>query len=372
MLKEFGFWDYTTPGAGGMEHFRREDYDLLLDDMAGGGMNSLMICVKWFTTGYRSRLPFLDQVGDNPIIASDNEVLRWVIEESSKRGIKVWLGACLSLYCVERFGGQPHLLLKDFEEGFSLPFQVGGYASDLPEIGERGAQVVEEIVDLFPGIGGIEIELEESGYETPQRIPRYNAWAEKYGRRQFEELGHPFQPRAFEVPEWRDYTTDCRVGLAKTFEKAARAKGFGGDLSIICETGVSDYCVFHEVNLKRLRAGCPDWVAVTYEYDKANHRKAMMDFCIEKPMEEGFPLYYLARGVMTWGGEWPRRLSLEESWKRDVADVQEFAPDGFWWFGCGCVGEGWHVGEKRLRQSGYKNGVEARRALIDTCTPLGR
>ena len=56
-----GFWDYTTPGAGGMEHYRREDYRLLLEDMRRAGMNSLAINVKWLTTGYRSRLPFLDQ-----------------------------------------------------------------------------------------------------------------------------------------------------------------------------------------------------------------------------------------------------------------------------------------------------------------------
>ncbi len=57
-LKELGFWDYTTPGTGGMEAFEKSDYLSLLDDMAQAGMNSLMIFVKWLTTGYRSRLGF--------------------------------------------------------------------------------------------------------------------------------------------------------------------------------------------------------------------------------------------------------------------------------------------------------------------------
>ena len=77
-LMEYGFWDYATPGAGGMEAFKQDDYVSLLDDMAQAGMNSLMIFVKWLTTGYRSRLPFQDQSPDNPVIASDNSLLRRV------------------------------------------------------------------------------------------------------------------------------------------------------------------------------------------------------------------------------------------------------------------------------------------------------
>jgi len=60
-LSEHGFWDYTTPGAGGMEAFEKPDYLALLDDMAAARMNSLLICPKWSTTGYQSRLPYLDQ-----------------------------------------------------------------------------------------------------------------------------------------------------------------------------------------------------------------------------------------------------------------------------------------------------------------------
>ena len=67
-----------------MEAFKQDDYVSLLDDMAQAGMNSLMIFVKWLTTGYRSRLPFQDQSPDNPVIASDNSLLRRVIEEAVK------------------------------------------------------------------------------------------------------------------------------------------------------------------------------------------------------------------------------------------------------------------------------------------------
>ena len=65
ILKEHGFWDYTTPGAGGMAGFQRQDFMGLLDDMSKAGMNSLCIYVKWLNglsfapsiPGSTSRLP---------------------------------------------------------------------------------------------------------------------------------------------------------------------------------------------------------------------------------------------------------------------------------------------------------------------------
>ena len=61
-MREIGFWDYTAPGGGGgLELYRKADWDCLLDDMAAGGFNSLVLGIKCLTTGYRSRLPWLDQ-----------------------------------------------------------------------------------------------------------------------------------------------------------------------------------------------------------------------------------------------------------------------------------------------------------------------
>lgn len=77
-LAEHGFWDYTTPGAGGMESYGRDDYAWLLDDMAEAGMNSLLVCPRWFTTGYRSRLPYLDQLSSNKVIASGSAMASWI------------------------------------------------------------------------------------------------------------------------------------------------------------------------------------------------------------------------------------------------------------------------------------------------------
>ena len=81
-----------------MERYQRDDYLRLFDDMSGAGMNSLLVCIKWLTTGYRSCLPFLDQLLDNPVIDSDNALLREAIEEARKRDIKVLLGAVVSIY----------------------------------------------------------------------------------------------------------------------------------------------------------------------------------------------------------------------------------------------------------------------------------
>ena len=44
-MKEFGFWVYTGTGTGGTEGYGEPQWDGLLDDMAEGGMNSLVICI---------------------------------------------------------------------------------------------------------------------------------------------------------------------------------------------------------------------------------------------------------------------------------------------------------------------------------------
>ena len=47
-MRVIGFWDYTSPGGGGgLETYRRDDGDRLLDDMAEGGFDSLALGIKW-------------------------------------------------------------------------------------------------------------------------------------------------------------------------------------------------------------------------------------------------------------------------------------------------------------------------------------
>ena len=72
---------------------------------------------------------------------------------------------------------------------------------------------------------------------------------------------------------------------------------------------------------------------------------------------------------MTWG-RWPLPISLGESWSLDVEDVLRFRPDGLWWFGSGAANEGLHVSVKRLREAGYADGRQARRALLKKVAPL--
>ncbi len=370
LLTEHGFWDYVTPTAGGMEAFRREDYLSLLDDMARCGMNSLVIFVKWLTTGYRSRLPFLDQLPGCPVIASDNALLRDVIKEARDRSIKVWLGAVVTNFDVAKFGLKPYRTV-DMNRRAKLPMTVGVYDSDVPELAERATQIFEELVELFPGIGGLIVELEGAGVEGPHRIPLYEAWARENGRPPFQQLGHPLDPRVFDIPAWRDYTTHSRLKILKGVEKAVRAKRFSGDLAMICETDKSAYATGQEINLKEYHRQMPDWSAITYEYQKSNRRYAMMDVCVDQPKREGLKVYYLPRGVMTWGGVgWPLPIALEENWRRDVDDIRMFKPDGVWWFGCGTVNNGTHVSLSRLKKLGYANGAEARRALIQIVSHL--
>jgi hypothetical protein len=367
-LSEHGFWDYTTPGAGGMEAFEKPDYLALLDDMSAARMNSLLICPKWSTTGYQSRLPYLDQQPSNKVIRSSNELLRWALAEAAKRGIKTWLSAFVTGFDLGPYKLKP---CRQFE--FVLPdgpaIQVAGYDLDTPGVRERAVEIFAELAELFPGVGGLCVELEDSGTELPHRIPLYNRWAEANRRPPFERLGHPINPRSYDNRPWRDYTTSVRIGLLQDIERAVRAKGFRGDLAMICETARTSYNITQEVNTREYHQRMPGWTAVTYEYDKWDHRFGMMDVCIEQPRRDGLRVYYLPRGVMTWG-KWPLPISLEESWRMDVEDVRRFRPQGLWWFGCGTVNDGAHVSLTKLRQAGYRDGAAARRALLGVLGPL--
>jgi hypothetical protein len=177
--------------------------------------------------------------------------------------------------------------------------------------------------------------------------------------------------RPFDVPEWRDYTTSVRISVLSEIQSALRSEGFSGDLSTILETGCTDYTVGMEINAEMFHEKCPDWFGITYEYAKWRHRSEMMGLCINLPKSLGIKTMYLPRGVMTWAGEWPMTISLEESWRRDVEDIERHQPDGVWWFGSGAVGQGAHVSVDRLAVSGYSDGPAARRVLINATKQLG-
>ena len=74
-MQEIGFWDYTCPQHGSLERYTRQDWDVLIDDMAAGGFNSLTLGIKWLTTGYYSQFDWLDQDPNCSAIASKNQLI---------------------------------------------------------------------------------------------------------------------------------------------------------------------------------------------------------------------------------------------------------------------------------------------------------
>ncbi len=359
-LREYGFWDYTTPGAGGMEHYGEDDYLWLLDDMAEAGMNSLVVVLKWMTTGYRSRLPYLDQQPANPAIASDNELIRLAIDESHKRGIKVWLGAVVTQYMPEFFGPTDHRKFTIYID--SEPRETAIYDLDMPGVAERSVEVFREIVELFPNADGLMVEVEGGDFFGQHRIEPYNRWAEENGKPTAKGDG---VPAAF-----GDYTTYRRCAVLRDVERAARGAGFGGDLATICETIITDLACYQVVNLAEFAKTASDYAVVTYTYNRWMRRLSSADYCLVQPGEHGLRTYYLGRGVMTWNKEWrspqpPMPMSLREQWAIDVEDVSRYQPDGFWWFGTGAVREGGHVDLGELKQMGFENGRDARKQLIE-------
>jgi len=367
-LREHGFWDYTTPGAGGMEGYGQADYEGLLEDMGEGGMNSVVVMAKWLTTGYRSRLPFLDQHPDNPVTASDNALLSNFLERAGAAGVRTWVGAVLSMYPVTSIRAEPSVVISEMC-GTPMPFPVGVFDADTPEVKSFAVAVLDELFSLFPMAGGFLVELEIADKAMPHRIPLYDRWAERHGRPSFAGLTHGLSARNPDLMAWRDYTTESRIRVLQAVESSLRSKGFNGRLAVLCETGCMPYQIQQEVNLGLLKAACPDWVAVSYDpnYLKTRNRLGLMEMAVDEPRRAGLAAYYLPRGVMSWGAGWPLELSLEQFWDAEIEDIARFRPDGTWWFGSGtgAVAEGAHVSLERLRASGYVDGRAARRALIE-------
>lgn len=362
-LREFGFWEYTTPCTGGFEGYDRDDYLLALDDMARAGMNSIMLVVKWSTTGYRSRLPYLDQLRGNKVIESDNKLLRTVMAEAKTRRIKVWLGIVTSYYDADKFGSIPHTITPGV---FGIPFKVGSYDPDAPQMIERGVQIFEEVLDEFPGPDGLMLEME--GVECPaaHRIPLYNQWAQANNRPPYGD------PRVVSGRHWFDYQTASIIKATKAVEKAVQAKSFHGDLATINKVGGDATTKNQLVNLEMMRRDCPAWATISYTYDKGlpgGRYDGPMEAGITYPKSLGMNVYYLPRGVMTWG-QWNDRQRLERSWVQDVADVRKFQPQNLWWFGAGSKKDGVHTALSLLKRMGYADDVAARRALLKAAAPL--
>jgi hypothetical protein len=115
-MKEIGFWDYTCPRHGSVERYTESDWDILLDDMAVGGFNSLVLCPKWLTTGYRSSHGWLDQDPSCSAIALDNRPIHHALAGAQQRGIKTWLLIVATIFPTREFqlpGGIVYLSLED-------------------------------------------------------------------------------------------------------------------------------------------------------------------------------------------------------------------------------------------------------------------
>ena len=363
-----GFWEYSTPGAGGAEHYSERDYTVLLDDMAEHGMRALLLVVKWFTTGYRSQLSYLDQDPGNPAIRSDNDLLRHLLTEARAREIDVTLGAVTTTFPVQRFSGQAHTRWTTIDD-FPIPEEIGAYDIDQPAVALAATEVAEEIVSLFPSIDGLMIELEFAGIGTETRQPPYDAWAAEHGKPQFAALRSQLDPRRWDIAPWHEYTTETRLKLLQRIESTVRRAGFQGQLHTICETGNGEYSINQEMDLDLVANSLPDWTYVFYEYQKWKHRHAILDLCIEQPKQKGLKCSYLPRGLLTWSdgaGGYPLPIPLTESWRRDMEDIAYFEPQFVWWFGAGGAGGGAHCIEDRLRSEGFADARDARRGLLAT------
>ena len=180
-LKEIGFWDYSCPRHGSLERYNENDWDILLDDMAQGGFNSLVLGVKWLTTGYRSRFPWLDRDPACSAVKTDNGILHYALNAARARQIKTRLLIVENQFPVKTFGLEPVWAPEGTKEAFGEYF--GCYDLDHPGLRERMLEMTDEIVRLFGAeTDGFVLELEFGDRDEPHRVDIYNRWARENGR----------------------------------------------------------------------------------------------------------------------------------------------------------------------------------------------
>ena len=361
-IKEIGFWDYTCPLNGSLERYSEEDWDILLDDMAAGGFNSLVLCVKWLTTGYRSRFPWLDQNPECSAIATDNAVIHYALKGARQRGIRIWMLVVASIFNTSSFnlpGG------VDYWSG-----SISAYDLDCPGLSERIDLLFGELVELFGDeIDGMVVELEFCDGEAPHRIPVYNEWALKNDRPDFTAIkAIRLEPRQFPFSHWRDFTTSRRIATLQRIEQVLKRGGFQGSLASIVEVENQPTALLGNVNLEMLHSALPHWSAVTYDsiYDRRRNRLASMDFCIHQPRQVGLEVNYLTRGVMTFAI--PPDLgptTLQEQWRMELEDAHQHRPDRLWFMGADCRSDGMVCSDVRLPDWGFPDGRTARLHLFE-------
>jgi hypothetical protein len=363
-MKEIGFWDYTCPGHGSLERYTQADWELLLDDMATGGFNSLVLGIKWLTTGYRSRFSWLDQDGACSAIASDNALIHQALRGAHARGMHTWLLVVCTIYpshAAALPNGIPYApeWVKDFLV----------YDLDAPGLADRIDLLYGEVVDLFGGeTDGIVVEMEFCDGEAPHRIPVYNQWAKQNGRPSYAEIKNiRLEPRAYPFTHWRDFTTSRRIETMKRVEEVARSRGFKGSLASIIEIDNQPTAVLGNVNMKMLSEAIPGWPAVTYDgiYDRRRNRLASMDLCIHQPRLAGLQPLYLTRGVMTF--HVPPELgpaTLQEQWRMELEDARVHQPDVLWFMGSDIRLDGWVCNRSELPAWGFTDPRQARLELM--------
>ena len=369
-MLEFGFWDYTCPGNGSLERYNNDDWDVLLDDMAAGGMNSLVLCVKWLSTGYRSRLSWLDQNPNATAISTDNAVIHHALQGARKRGIRSWLLVVGAQYHIPSFGIEPANPAARWGD-------IGMYDLDQPEIGDRIELLFDEVMELFGAeADGIIAELEFCDGASPHRIPIYNSWAEAEGRPDYQQISNiSLEPRSYPFLDWRDFTTDRRAAMLERIARVIRARGFNGDLSSLVEVGNCDGVMVRNVNLPRLREKTPGWGLVTYDsiYDRRINRLSSMDFCVVQPQQLGYDVSFLSRGVMTFGANWEDISdNLDEQWRMTFEDALAYQPTRLWLMGADArEDDGMVCNRLKLPQWGYPDGRTARLNCLRLAREIG-
>ncbi len=300
---DFGWWEVFAPSLHGRAHlWNQAQWAEQIEWMASRGTRVLFLYLHWYSTGYRSSLPWLDQPDFSLNVATENAVLRRLLRQARGRKIRVYLVNQVYLYDAETYDG-PTVLDEFADAAHYWPKRLVVAEAAETSVRNRIAKMFVEQAELFPNAAGFLLEGEGK-----------------------TSKGNYLAKRAL---------TEREAKLAAKVERAVRRTGYAGEVGYIYRGRELDPDLFVEVTKRKVRL-----VVFNPDPDDRAGEKGLRE-----AVETGQPVTYVADGFVgarRYEARYTGRFHAEVGWKRFAEQAVRHRPEQLVFFGydwCDVAGE---------------------------------
>jgi hypothetical protein len=337
---EIGFWENFAPSPHSQAHcWDIDQWKRHLDEMARHDIRLLTIYLRWYSTGYRSVIPFLDRT-PSANADSGNRLLPLLIGEAHRRGIKVFAANHTYIYLERLVGTLDRCAIDDM--GAGNPYwphdrQVT-LSADSGHTREIVLQMFEEQFTLFPELDGFVYEGERKYFPGPGSRRAYTRWsATQSGAMPYDDL----QPERFfdwirdrTIPTgWVSFVSDREGRLVREVLETLRGRGFAGEM-FYCY-GTSDFTPDHMLDPTAFRGAAGEGIGLmpyNYDHPTAGDKLARI---ADLKHRHGFDLMYVVDGQVGWHRSAPESDPgyMDAAWAEYVRQARVLDPRYFVFFG---------------------------------------